>query len=133
MQQKKVVIASKPENLSIIENFIEQLQEDFKVKEDVYGNIVISLTEAVNNAINHGNKRDPEKNVKVTAYLQNPFLLAITVEDEGSGFNYASIPDPTLPENMLSESGRGVFIMRAITDGFEYQKNGSSLTMLFNI
>lgn len=133
MKQRKVVIASRPENLSIIENFIEQIQVEFGIKDDVYGNIVIALTEAVNNAINHGNKRDDSKNVVVVAVLKGPFLLEISVEDEGDGFNYLDVPDPTLPENVLSESGRGIYIMKEITDNFSYNEKGNALVMQFNI
>ena len=94
---------------------------------------MIALTEAVNNAINHGNKRDASKSVVVIAELRNPFLLEISVEDEGEGFHYLDVPDPTLPENVLSESGRGIFIMREITDNFSYNERGNALIMQFNI
>ena len=132
-QERKLIIASKPENLTLVENFVEQLQEEYKVKEDVYGNIVIAVTEAVNNGIKHGNRENPDKNVFIIARLLNPFLLTITVQDEGSGFDVDRLPDPTLPENILSDTGRGVFIIREITDGMEYTNNGNTVTMQFNI
>jgi serine/threonine-protein kinase RsbW len=132
-QERKLVIASKSENMLLVENFVEQLQEEYRVKEDVYGNIVIAVTEAVNNAIMHGNKENPDKNVSISARLLNPFLLTITVQDEGNGFNVDDLPDPTLPENILSDTGRGVYIIKEICDNVEYSRNGTTVTMQFNI
>jgi serine/threonine-protein kinase RsbW len=117
----------------LVENFVEQLQEEYRVKEDVYGNIVIAVTEAVNNGIMHGNKENPDKNVSISARLLNPFLLAITVQDEGNGFDVDDLPDPTLPENILSDTGRGVYIIKEICDNVEYSNNGTTVTMQFNI
>jgi serine/threonine-protein kinase RsbW len=132
-QERKLVIASKWENMLLVENFVEQLQEEYRVKEDVYGNIVIAVTEAVNNSIMHGNKENPDKSVSICARLLNPFLLAITVQDEGNGFNVDNLPDPTLPENILSDTGRGVYIIKEICDNVEYSRNGATVTMQFNI
>jgi len=132
-QERKLVIASKSENILLVENFVEQLQEEYRVKEDVYGNIVIAVTEAVNNGIMHGNKENPDKSVSISARLLNPFLLTITVQDEGNGFNVDNLPDPTLPENILSDTGRGVYIIKEICDNVEYSRNGTTVTMQFNI
>lgn len=132
-QERKLVIPSRSENMLLVENFVEQLQEEYRVKEDVYGNIVIAVTEAVNNGIMHGNKENPDKNVSISARLLNPFLLAITVQDEGNGFDVDDLPDPTLPENILSDTGRGVYIIKEICDNVEYSNNGTTVTMQFNI
>lgn len=132
-QERKLIIASKSENILLVENFVEQLQDEYRVKEDVYGNIVIAVTEAVNNGIMHGNKENPDKSVSISARLLNPFLLTITVQDEGQGFSVDDLPDPTLPENILSDTGRGVYIIKEICDNVEYTLRGTTVTMQFNI
>ena len=128
-----MVIPSELDNVSLVETFIEQLQEDFQVKEDVYGNILVTVTEAVNNAIKHGNKLDPSKSVTVSAHLQNPFLLTVSVRDEGQGFDPLALPDPTLPENRLQETGRGIFFMRQLADKATFKENGTLVELTFNI
>lgn len=133
MQERKLTIASELDNLSQIEEFIEQLQEDFRVKEDVYGNILVTVTEAVNNAIKHGNRLDPDKSVTVRAQLHNPFLLTVSIKDEGSGFDPLALPDPTLPENRLQETGRGIFFMKQLADKAAFKENGTLIELTFNI
>ncbi|MCP6726134.1 ATP-binding protein, partial [Klebsiella pneumoniae] len=61
----KLLISSKPESLNLVENMIEEVKEGYKINEDCYGNMLVAVTEAVNNAIYHGNKSNPEKNVSV--------------------------------------------------------------------
>ncbi len=133
MKERQLVISSQLDNVSLVEDFIEQLQEDFQVKEDVYGNILVTVTEAVNNAIKHGNKLDPNKNVTVRAQLLNPFLLTVSIRDEGQGFDPQSLPDPTLPENRLQETGRGIFFMRQLADKATFKENGTLVELTFNI
>lgn len=132
-QERKLIITSHPDNISLVEHFIEQLQEDFKVKEDVYGNILVTITEAVNNSIHHGNRLDPTKKVHILARLLNPFYLSITVKDEGPGFDHMAVPNPTLPENWLKETGRGIFFMSQLADDIAFENNGTQITLFFNI
>jgi len=133
MQQRTLVIPSVPEHINQVEAFVEQLQADFNVKEDVYGNILVAVTEAVNNSIKHGNGEDAAKIVIISAQLINPFLLSLTVEDEGPGFDIKALPDPTLPENWLVSTGRGVFFIQQLADSAEYRGRGNIVEMRFNI
>ena len=133
MQERTLVIASALENINQVESFVEQIQADFEVREDVFGNILVALTEAVNNSIKHGNAEDPSKTVTIKAGLLNPFLLCIQVEDEGPGFNVGGLPDPTLPENWLVSTGRGVFFIQQLADSAEYRGRGNICEMRFNI
>ena len=100
-----------PGNVDKVSNIVENLASKFRLAPDTYGNILISLTEAVNNAILHGNKQDESKMVEVKAETKNG-RLAITVIDEGKGFDYNNVPDPTSPELICQCGGRGVFLMR---------------------
>ena len=91
-------LSSDPRNVSRIENFVERVAQKYKIAPDLYGNILISLTEAVNNAIIHGNRKDEDKFVQVRHKRQKD-CLSVRVSDEGQGFDYKQLPDPTSPEN----------------------------------
>lgn len=88
--------------------------------EAAYG-VDMALREAVSNAVVHGNKRDENKEVFVT-FTSSPGVLEIAVSDQGSGFDYESIPDPTAEENVLKTSGRGIFFMRTFMDDVSYSR-----------
>src|SRR6218665_928095 len=86
-----IEIPSLPENIRIIESFIDNTKDRFKLNDDIYGNIMIAVTEAVNNAIRHGNKCDSDKNVKLNlAFLGT--IIKFTVKDQGAGFDHTRLP-----------------------------------------
>jgi len=91
---KEIHFPSRIENLTLVEKMIDEVCEQFKVNQDHYGNILIALTEAVNNAILHGNKQDPGKNITLCFENKDQDLLFM-VQDEGNGFNFQDLPDPT--------------------------------------
>ena len=122
--QKTIQFPSVIENINIVEKLVDDVCAEFQVKEDYYGELLIAMTEAVNNAIVHGNKLDPSKQVKVTFDLAGDKLLRFTVEDEGPGFDFNNLPDPTAPENIEKPHGRGVFLMRHLADKCEFIDNG---------
>ncbi len=107
---KRLKIESRMSNLRIIENAIDEVTGAIGIKQDDYGKIMVASLEAVNNAITHGNKANPQKLVDVEIEFDND-EIRITVTDEGEGFKPDKIPDPTLPENIEELSGRGVFLM----------------------
>ena len=104
----------------------------FRFAPDTYGNILISLTEAVNNAIIHGNKQDETKVVEVKTEARNG-RIAIIVKDEGKGFDYSNVPDPTSPEHVCECGGRGVFLMRQLSDRCRFQDEGRTVEMEFKL
>jgi serine/threonine-protein kinase RsbW len=130
--QEKLSFASKVENINIVEKLIDEICAKHEINEDNYGNILIAVTEAVNNAIHHGNKSDPTAEVKINFEVSNKELI-FTIEDEGPGFDYDSLPDPTDPKNIEKPHGRGVFLMRNLSDDISFEKEGSSVKMTFNI
>ncbi len=99
---------------------------------ELYPNMLISLTEAVNNAIKHGNHYDHSKTVFIQARIQDDRVCCI-VTDEGSGFDYLSLPDPTVAENIEKIGGRGVFLMQQLSDRIKFLNNGSTVEMEFLI
>ena len=126
-------LSSDPKNVECVEPFVEKLVEKYHINPDMYGNILISLTEAVNNAIRHGNCNDQNKMVKVSMQQVTEHKIAFHVSDEGSGFDFDSVPDPTSPENLLKMGGRGVFLMRQLCDDIRFHDNGSTVEIQFNI
>jgi serine/threonine-protein kinase RsbW len=127
---KRLKIESVMNNLRIIENAIDEVTNTVGINQDNYGKILVATLEAVNNAITHGNKANPQKIVDVEISFDNNEMI-ITVTDEGLGFNPASIPDPTMPENIEELSGRGVFLMRKLADSISFNEKGNSVTMNF--
>ncbi len=129
---QKIDFPSRTENLTLIEKMVDEVCEEHKINEDYYGNILIALTEAVNNAIQHGNKKDSNKMISV-AYQSNAKKLVFTVKDEGEGFDYDNLPDPTEPANLEKTNGRGVFLMRNLADEVSFYDEGSKVELNFNI
>lgn len=132
MDNIKIQIPSLSENIRIIESFIDNAKERFKLNDDIYGNIMISVTESVNNAINHGNQGRSDKNVTISLSL-NDSQISFRIEDEGSGFDYDNLPDPTAPENLEKPSGRGIFLMRHLADEVTFQDDGKVVELTFYI
>lgn len=127
---KRLVIDSSIADIRIVENAIDEVMNDIGITQENYGNILVSTLEAVNNAIMHGNRSDKEKKVKVDISYKEE-KLKIKVTDEGKGFIPAKVPDPTLPENLESLNGRGIFLMSKLADEVKYSKRGNSVTMIF--
>ena len=131
-KQKKLIISSKVENLNLVDSFIDEVFSNFEFSEQFYGNVLISVHEAVNNAIFHGNQNNPEKKITIESFLEDECLV-ITVEDEGNGFNYEDLPDPTDTENLEKPYGRGIFLISHLSDKFEFYENGRKIEMKFNL
>lgn len=128
---KKIRIESKLSNLRIVENTVDEITAELGISYNNYGKILITMLEAVNNAIIHGNKSSAKKYVDITIEF-NKQKLKIKVKDEGNGFSPEKVPDPTIPENIEEVNGRGVFIMSRLADEIKYSKKGNTVTMVFN-
>ncbi len=111
-------------------NYLDEALVGIKIPSDKYNNILLAITEAVNNAIIHGNKNDIKKEIELE-FIVTDDLIKIIVTDEGEGFDLDKVPDPTLPENLLSEHGRGIYIMKHFVDELNVEKSpkGSSLIL----
>jgi len=128
--ENKLKLISKTDSLNLVEKFVDDFSARLNIDQDVYGNLLIAALEAANNAITHGNKLEESKYVEL-ALTTDENIILLTVKDEGSGFDYTSIPDPTSPENMENMSGRGVFLMSKLSDKIDFEKNGSIVKMTF--
>lgn len=127
---ERIEFPAKAENIALAEKLIDDACAKHGVHESRYGNILIALTEAVNNAIHHGNALDPSKAVTVGYEVQDQRILFL-VRDQGPGFDFNHLPDPTDPQNIEKPHGRGVFLMRALADEVEFSDNGATVVMAF--
>lgn len=132
MKYRMLTISSNPNNILEVESYLKRLDFDFGFQSEKYADILISLTEAVNNAITHGNKNDESKKVHIHVREKNNGL-AFCVTDEGGGFNPSRVPDPTCDENIECCGGRGVYIMKALSDDITFEDDGRSVEMYFNL
>ena len=132
MEKQSLNFDSKADNIVIAEKLVDDVCKRFSVDEDYYGNILIAVTEAVNNAINHGNRQNPDKKVHLE-FIERGDRLSFSVRDEGEGFYHEALPDPTDPENLEKISGRGVFLMKHLADEVEFSENGTKVEMKFKV
>ena len=132
MNKAVLSISSEVGNIIKVENFIVSFSETFSLPPDLFGKISLSIIEAVNNAILSGNKLDASKQVCLEAWEENN-KFHVSIEDEGQGFDYNHIPDPTLPDNILKDAGRGLYIMKTLSDELIFEKNGAKVTLIFDL
>jgi serine/threonine-protein kinase RsbW len=123
---------SQPESLSAVEKIVEDIKNKFNVSEDAYGNMLVALTEAVSNAIYHGNQLNPKKKINLS-YQFSDGSLSFTIADQGTGFDYYNLPDPTAPENLEKECGRGIFLMKHLSDQVIFSEDGRVVELFFKI
>lgn len=130
MNSLKIQVPSLPENIRIVESFIDNVKDKYNISDDMYGNIMVAVTESVNNAIRHGNNSDKSKNVTLSVLVEDN-LLRFQIEDEGPGFDHNSLPDPTAPENLDKLGGRGIFLMKHLSDEVKFENNGRRVELVF--
>jgi len=120
--------------IKLVEPMIRSVKESIPIRIEKYYNILIAVTEAVNNAIIHGNRCDLEKKVFMTVKASIDSLF-VTVKDEGKGFDLETLADPRNPENLLKESGRGVFLIREFSDkcNIKPTPKGTLVSMTFKL
>lgn len=132
MNTISIQVPSLMENIRMIESFIDNAKERFHLDDDIYGNIMIAVTEAVNNAIKHGNDNNKSKNVFLSLSLDDS-LIKFTIKDEGKGFDYQHLPDPTSPENLEKPGGRGIFLMKHLSDEVDFKDEGRTVILSFYV
>lgn len=128
---ESIKLRSSIDNIVQVESYVDQVCQSLDISEDNYGNVLIAVIEAVNNAIKHGNKEDLNKEVEISL---NELVdrVQFFVKDEGDGFDYENLPDPTSPENLEKEHGRGVFLMKTLSDEINFEDNGRCVVITFN-
>ncbi len=127
----ELTIPSTLDEIEAVEKLTEKAADECGFSEDDKDSLAIAVTEAVNNAILHGNKQDKDKKVNIKFVFHNN-KLTVKIKDQGNGFNPDKIGDPLAPENLLKESGRGVFILSSLMDDikFNFGKNGTEIILI---
>ena len=111
-------IESNPNNLILVEEFVNYFAVELGMDEERINGLLLAVTEATTNAIIHGNKSNSLKLVRIFVTIENS-ILTIKIKDEGHGFDPSKVPDPTNPENLLKDSGRGLYLMRVYMDSMD--------------
>ncbi len=130
--KNSIQFPSKIENINIVEKLVDELTQQHQINSEVYGNMLVSMVEAVNNAIIHGNKLDETKSVFIDYGLDDGTFW-FTVKDEGHGFDFKNIPDPTSSENLEKPHGRGIFLIKHLVDELTFKDKGSKICIKINI
>jgi serine/threonine-protein kinase RsbW len=125
-------LPSKYESITPLEALIEKVADKYQVAEDTFANMMTCLNEAVTNAIVHGNKLDPDKTVFVNVEVDGKRVVW-TIADEGSGFDYNNLADPTAPDHLEELTGRGVFILKHLADQCIFNAAGNEVELHFKI
>ncbi len=115
----RISLASTPKSIGRVEGFLKKIGHSVHLDEIQFHKLMVSLTEAVNNAIVHGNKSDPAKKVIVHCEILPGWIL-LMVCDEGRGFDPGKVGNPLAKRNLMKESGRGIFLMRTLMDKVEF-------------
>jgi serine/threonine-protein kinase RsbW len=119
------------ESVNKAEEMADKAASQAGFDEDVRGGISMAVREAMINAVMHGNGYSPDKRVKLS-FEQSAGNLVITIKDEGAGMNPEDVADPLAPENLMKQSGRGIFLMRAFMDDVKFRKlePGTEITLI---
>ena len=125
---------SDPKVIGRVESFLHEMNQTVRLDDGTFYRVLVATTEAVNNAIQHGNEYDPLKDVIVVCFVASR-TLKIQVKDEGKGFDVRKVPDPLDEKNLLKEHGRGVFLMTSMTDKVKYRrlKKGMVVEMMIDL
>lgn len=121
-----LVINSDKSELQRVEEFIKEVFSFYNFPLDCYNNVLLSISEATLNSIVHGNKSDRRKKVELDVDCKT-HLISVKITDEGEGFDYETLPDPTKEENIRKESGRGIHIIKSVAKSVSFNEKGNSL------
>lgn len=132
-EEMKLRIPSSPENVYLVERFIEEICDRYNISNNYFGNITIAVLEAVDNAIVHGNKNNPIKEIEIL-FKAKPGNLTFTVRDDGQGFDYHNVIDPTdISYSDENHIGRGIFIIKSLADKVVFNKKGNEVEITYGI
>ena len=116
-------------------NRAEQIIDDFfkenSLNEEFFGNVLVAVTEGLNNAISHGNNIESHLFVDFSIEINDKNSIEIYIKDQGKGFDFEHLPDPTSPENLDKPTGRGIFLMKGLSDECEFLEEGKAVRLVF--
>ncbi len=129
ISENVIIIPSDTIHLATIDDFISNKLAEAGVSSSAIADIAISVSEAVNNAIEHGNAGDQNKKITVKIEFKENDLY-ISIKDQGKGFDPGSVPNPTDKENLLKKVGRGIFIIRSLVDSIDFNFAGDGTEVI---
>lgn len=129
-EQRTLTLKSIPENFNQVEKLIEEVCDTYKLNHNYIGCLLTSMDAAYSNAMIHGNNSNPEKTITVS-FEKNPTGVSFTITDEGNGFNFDAIPDIKEDGKKKEFPGRGLFLIKSLSDELEFNKEGNSITLGF--
>jgi len=128
--ERLLVISSKLNQINEVRFFLDGIFTEFRLDRTLFNRVFLGVSEALSNSIIHGNRFDVNKNVTLRVFFQSDFLV-IEVVDEGKGFTFDCINDPTKPVNLMNEKGRGIFLIRQLSDEMVYSDCGRKLLIKY--
>jgi serine/threonine-protein kinase RsbW len=132
MRKHTLKIRSDINEIHEVERFVEDICDYYNINNSYFGNIIVAISEAVENSIVHGNKQDALKSVNIS-FEANQKGIVFSIEDEGEGFNFEEIPDPTDIKNNPEKKGTGIFLIKTLADEALFLNNGRKVQIQFNI
>ncbi len=134
-------MSSNPEILSIksdqkelkkVENFLSAIFKKRNLPKECFNKVYLCISEAVVNSIEHGNKNDLQKavDIEINCFKGN---ICIEIHDEGEGFDYQNLEDPTSKNNVKKESGRGLFIIKSLCKNLKFRNQGKSVEIKIDL
>ncbi|WP_016776818.1 ATP-binding protein [Anaerophaga thermohalophila] len=127
-----MVFKSEIKNINLVERLIDDISAKYQLHSDIYGKLLLAVVEGVNNAIVHGNKLESDKDVILQYQITDKYIQFV-ITDNGPGFDYRNLPDPTKPENIEKTHGRGIFLMKHLADEVEFNDKGNEVKVIFNL
>lgn len=132
-RKQELELKSDIKNIYKVEKFIEEISDLYHINNTYFGNLMIAITEAVKNAIIHGNSNDKTKKVKIE-FLSDSRGLSFKIIDQGKGFDFKNLPSPLNGENGEAEKiGRGIFLIKTLADEVNFNKTGNEIELIFKI
>ena len=132
MKKHTLIIKSDIHEITEVEKFVESICDYYNLNDTYFGNIMVALSEAVENAIIHGNQSNPEKKVMIHCDFSQKGIDC-TVEDQGAGFDFNDIPDATDVKGNPEKKGTGIYLIKTLADDVHFMDKGRKIRMVFNI
>lgn len=125
---------SNPKEIGKVEAFLRRINRRARLDDGTFDRLFVASTEAVNNGIVHGNKSDPTKKVCISCAV-NSETITVRVKDEGGGFDPTTLPNPLDEQNLMKESGRGIFLIKSMMDkvNFQMTEAGAIVEMVIDL
>ncbi|MFC2120848.1 ATP-binding protein [Bacteroidota bacterium] len=130
--KNKFKFPANTDSIAKVESLIDEVCSEYAISNKKYGNICIAVMAAVENSIIHGNKMDSEKSLNFS-YDMEERQIGFVIKDEGEGFDHQAIPDPTMVKMRIEKKGRGLFLMKVLSDELIFNNSGNEVELKFKL